>query len=159
MGPQMFLIGASIGLGAIKAANEMTAAKKTAKMTVAQGKLAAENKAKTVLATAARQKVSFLSSGLALEGTPMAVLSSTYETGKADINQIIQNANTSAKNTMSQARSSALGTILGGAMTGISAAGGMNSLTSLGSSLTEETAFSLNSMGYGNTAWNMLENT
>jgi len=98
---------ATVGMQVMKASNELSNAKKQAQLTVNAAKINAENKSKQVRALAASQKVSFLTSGLTLEGTPLAVLSSTYETGRQDINQIISNANTSSKNTMSAARSKA----------------------------------------------------
>lgn len=102
---------ALIGMSVASAANTMKNAKSQTKAISRNAELEAKNKATQTAAKAAYQKTSFLSSGFTLEGTPMAVLDSTFTTGKQDINQIIGNANMQSKNIMSQARSSALKTL------------------------------------------------
>lgn len=138
MGVESLLLAAGLGLSAWSASNTLSNAEKTAKAEVEAGKLAAENKAKTVLAKAASQKVSFLSSGFALEGTPLSVINATYDTGLEDVNQIIKNANTSSSNTMSSARSQALGQLLQGSIQSFSFANSgsqiMNSFSEYGAS-------------------------
>lgn len=98
--------------------------------------LASKEKAKQIRYAAARQTVSFLSSGLTLEGTPEAVIGETYSTGLEDLTQIAKNANTTnsnlinitntnnrnlfssanaeAKSVMAQGRSEAIGAIADG---------------------------------------------
>lgn len=100
-----------IGLNLFSAASQQSAAKKQAKATIAEGNIVAANKAKEVARRAAAQQVSFLNSGLTLEGTPMNVIESTFNTGLEDINQIGANYNTAAKNQISAGRSAALSTL------------------------------------------------
>lgn len=117
-----------IGLSVFKAANEMKNAKSAAKATVAEGEIVARNKAQEVMRKTASQKVSFLNSGLTLEGTPMNVIESTFNTGLEDINQISGNYNTKAKNQINAGRSAAIESLGSGfsnaAMPGMGNVGG-----------------------------------
>ncbi len=104
----------TIALAALTTASvysSVSAGQKQAKQIVAQGELAAREKAKEVRLRTSRAKVSFLSSGLSLEGTPLNALESMFNTGIEDINQIRSNANAGAKNAIASARSQALRSI------------------------------------------------
>lgn len=103
-----------IGLSVAGAASQVSSAKQQAKATIQQGNIAAANKAQEVQRKAASQRVSFLNSGLTLEGTPMKVIESTFNTGLEDINQIGANANMAAKNQISAGRSAAISSLASG---------------------------------------------
>jgi hypothetical protein len=103
-----------IGLSVASAASQQSAAKKQAKATIAEGNIVAANKAKEVARKAATQRVSFLNSGVTLDGTPMNVIESTFNTGLEDINQISSNYNTAAKNQIAAGRSAAIQSLAGG---------------------------------------------
>ena len=100
-----------------------------------EGTLAAQNKAQEVARKAARQRVSFLSAGLTMEGTPESVIGAGLATGKEDIDQIAQNyaarANNAAMNIVGQARLQNM-SLQQNAM-GIAAENRSNMLSSLGS--------------------------
>ena len=138
----------------------MSAAKDAAKDAVRQGDLDASNKSKEVQLRAARQQVSFLNSGLTLDGTPMAAIQSTFKTGLDDINLIQSNAQRRSNNIYSQGRTQAIGTIASG-FSGISTSGGGSGIsdfkTSAMSYLPEQSLFSLNDAGFGADAYSALE--
>jgi acyl CoA:acetate/3-ketoacid CoA transferase alpha subunit len=83
-------------------------AKREASAKVAEGNIAAENKAREVLLKAAQARSSFLTSGLTLEGTPLAAIDDIFTVGLADINQIRSNTNVAASGIVSNARTKAL---------------------------------------------------
>jgi hypothetical protein len=105
------LIGGSI----FKAVQSIKTANDQAEAQVEEGEIAAENKRKEVRQKAARQQLSFLNSGLTLDGTPRAVIQGTFDTGLEDINQILNNTDTRAKNTVKAGRSEAIGNLVSGA--------------------------------------------
>lgn len=74
-------------------------AREESKAITKKAEIEARNLKLQTKAMAGQQKTSFASSGLELEGTPMAVIQNTYETGITDTNQYIKNANRQAKNT------------------------------------------------------------
>jgi hypothetical protein len=153
MGIETVLFMAFAGMQAISA---LTSAQNQAKAAVAQGNIAMENKAKETRYRAARQTVSFLNSGLDMEGTPSLVVDETYTTGLKDIRAIGANANAQSKNFIAQGRSEAISAIMGG-MKGLPS-GSMGSMfETAGSYLPESSLYSLNNMGFGESAYNMLE--
>lgn len=114
MGVEIALI-LSIGSTLLVADQVARSAQSEAKATVAAGDIAAENKAKQTRLRAARQQLSFINSGLTLEGTPMAVLEGTFATGLEDIQQIQSNAQTTAKNALRAGRTQVLSGLAQGA--------------------------------------------
>ncbi len=111
-----------MGIAAAQAYQGMENAEDQATAVVRKARIDAENQKKTTLGRAGKQKASFLSSGLTLEGTPMAVLSETYQTGIEDTQNIIDAGNTNSKNIMSAARTKAMSDIaMSAAMAGIGA--------------------------------------
>jgi len=123
-----------IGFTALSAVSSIQQGNAQAKATIAEGNLVAKNKAQEVQLKAARQQSSFLTSGLTLEGTPMSVIESTFNTGIEDINQIRSNYGAQAKNQIAAGRSAALGKIAVG-MKGIdfgsiASSGSFNPITS-----------------------------
>lgn len=140
----------------IKSSQANSNAKNEANAIVAEGNIQAKNKAREIAYKAGTQRVSFLNSGLTLEGTPMNVIDQTFTTGLEDINQIASNYNNKAKGVISAARSKAISS-MANSFAGFSLPGG--SSNSGFSSIRETSAYALNDMGYGNTAYNMLDGT
>lgn len=142
MGIEMALLMGA--MTALKANSELKQAENQAEGVVAQANLDAKNKAEETRQRAARAKVSFLNSGVTLEGTASSAISGMFASGLADVNLISSNANTQSKNIMSQARTKAITDIgMSVATMGMNyggAAGG--SQTALGS-----TTFGTNSFG------------
>lgn len=146
-----------IGLSAVSAVGEIQNSKNQAKQIVAEGNIAAQNKAKETQLKAARIQNSFLSSGLTLDGTPNSVISGAYDTGIQDIEQIRSNYSSRAKNALSEGRTAALSSLAGG-FAGASFGGSMGDLFTSGASyLPDSFAYGLNDMGFGSTAFDILE--
>jgi len=103
-----------VGLSVVSAASQMSSAKKQAKATIAEGNIVAANKAKDIARKTATQRVSFLNSGLTLEGTPMNAIDSTFNTGLEDIAGISNAYNMQAKNQIAAGRSAAIGSLASG---------------------------------------------
>jgi len=98
-------------LSLASASEQVQNSEKQAAATTAEGDIVAENKGKEVAAKTAAQRVSFLNSGLTLEGTPMNVIQSTFNTGIKDIRRIGGNYATVADNQISSGRSAAISTL------------------------------------------------
>lgn len=159
------------GLTAFKAINSITTANSQAKnitknatnqaqATIDAGNIAAANKAKEIRAAAARQTVSFLNSGLTLEGSPGAIIDETYTTGATDLAQLSKNYNTSSDNIISagnaaskQAISAGRSAAIGDIVSGFGSYAGSSSLFS---GLTESAGQGLNSLGFGNDAYDLI---
>ena len=105
------MIGAQIvtGLQVASAISSYNQSKSQARAIARQGKQQAEIRAKEISKLAAQQRVSYLASGLELDGTPMAVINDTYNTGIEDIKAIGSSAKTNASNALKQGRASLLG--------------------------------------------------
>lgn len=142
----------SVGGEFLKSNQAAGNAKREAQAIVDEGNIKAKNKAREVMYKAGTQRVSFLNSGLTLEGTPMNVIDQTFDTGIEDINQIASNYNNKAKATISSARSSMISN-LANSFSGFGVPGGAVS------GLREQTAYALNNAGFGNTAYEMLDGT
>ena len=109
-----FTTVALLGLTALKAVSQVKQSEAEAKAAVAQGEFAAKTKAKETKLKAARAQSSFLTSGLTLEGTPMAAIQDIFSTGLEDVEQIATNVNRRSKNIISSGRTAALGTLASG---------------------------------------------
>lgn len=147
MGIETIAFAALTGLSAIQSINQ---SKKEAAATVREGELATKEKAKEVRYKAARQTVSFLNSGLTLEGTPNAVIGETYSTGLEDINNIRSNYNTKSKNIISAGRTEAIGKIASG-FGNFAMGGGGGSM--FGSTMSQPAFGAGTSTYFGNTGW------
>lgn len=97
-----------IGLAVAQGVSGVIAANKQAKAITKSAAIEAQNKAKETRIRAARAQVSFLSSGLSLEGTPEQSIENLFITGQKDISNIRANAQTEAKNLIGAARNSAI---------------------------------------------------
>lgn len=98
----------------MKSSETNSNARQQANSIIEEGNINARNKAREIAAKAGTQRVSFLNSGIALEGTPMNVIDQTFTTGLEDIHRIESNYNTKAKGVISQARSSMLESLASG---------------------------------------------
>lgn len=146
-----------LALSVISASGKMNQAKSAAGQTVANGEIAAKEKAKEVRYKVARQTSSFLNSGLTLEGTPQDVIGDTFDTGLQDIGQIRTNANNQSKNIISSARSEAIGQIAGSfGMAAMSGGSAGSMFETAGSYAPDSFAYGLNKAGFGNSAYDML---
>lgn len=83
-------------------------AQREAKAKVAEGNIAAEDKARQVRMKAAAARSSFLTSGLTLEGTPLAAIDDIFTVGLADMNQMRKNTDVAARGIVGNARTKAL---------------------------------------------------
>lgn len=97
------------GLQVAKAVSDYNQSKSQARAIREQGKQAAAARAQEIRALAAEQRVSYLASGLELEGTPTSVINDTYNTGLEDIKAINSNTRTQMKNVLKQGQASLLG--------------------------------------------------
>lgn len=104
-----------LGLTALSAGSKFSAARDQAKEVVRQSEVAGKERAKSTRLKAARQTVSFLNSGITLEGTSGDIVSETFDTGIADIKQISRNANVKSRNIVSSARTDAISSIVSSA--------------------------------------------
>lgn len=147
MGIETILFAAFTGL---KAISQMNAANKAAKVNAREGELVAKEKAKEIRYKAARQTVSFLNSGVTLDGTPQDVLGETFSTGQADITNIRHNYDNKSKSIISQGRTEAIGTIASG-FGNASIAGSMGSM--FDATVTGAESF-MNGTGFG-TGWDV----
>ncbi len=129
-----FPVALMLALAAASSVAKIHQARQTGKAIVKQGALEATRRKHQIIAKAAKQKTSFLSSGLTLQGTPQSVLESTFTIGKQDVEQGISTANTQARNVLRSAQVEAIGSL---AMAGAGAGFGGGT-----ESLAQETAFS-----------------
>lgn len=120
------IVASQVAMGAIKANSEIKAGKKAAQATIAEGNIIAANKAKDIAKVAASQKVSFLNSGLTLEGTPMNVIESTFDTGLTDLNLISSNYNNKAKSQVSAGRQAGISSLFSAFAGASMGAGGLD---------------------------------
>lgn len=98
-----------VGLSAASAIGSYNQSKSQARQAIKQGEIAMKNRADEIRSLAAKQRVSYLASGLELEGTPNAVIADTYNTGIEDVNAIRESANQQSKNILTAARAKLLG--------------------------------------------------
>jgi hypothetical protein len=127
---------ALVGFAALSAVQQVRASEASADAAAAEGAAKVKSKAKETRIRAARAQSSFLTSGLTLDGTPMAAIEDIFSTGQEDIDQITSNTNTQTGNIISSGRTQALGTLassVGGAFGGGNIFGGATVGSTLGS--------------------------
>ena len=146
--------GVSSVFNAIQTSNALNTAQANAKAQTLQGQYQAQNIADNTVRAAGTLESSFLQGGISLQGGPQAVLAQAFAKGTTDISRTVTNANNQASNTINQARTNALSQIANQFM---KSSGGTSGITSGLSSLNEQSAYALNSAGYGNTAYEMLD--
>lgn len=99
---------AIVGFSALSGVVGMNQANSQAKGIARQGEIAAQDSANATIRSTGKLTTSFLNSGLTLEGGPMDVLKQAFRGGYTDIERIRSNANASAKNVVSSARTKAI---------------------------------------------------
>lgn len=133
-------IGAAIGMGVLGTASaigQFNQSKSSARAMKRQAEQEISNRKQEILKMAAKQKVSYVSAGLELEGTPQAVIQDTYNTGIDDVNAIKSSYNKAIKNTLTQARAQLLGNIVKTGTSAVSAYSGFGG--SFGDKVTDVT--------------------
>jgi hypothetical protein len=151
---------AFVALTALSAIGKMNAANAQAQAAVTQGDQQAANQVKTTDMQAGQATAAFLGSGFTFAGTAKTAVADIFQTGKTDVQRIDENANTAAKNAISQGRAAAIGTIASsagmyamGAGSGSGSAGAM--FDTAGSYLPTSGIEDINQLGFGNDAYNM----
>lgn len=99
---------AIMGMALAKGASDISNANKQADAMAAEGSLKAKQIAREGVAKAGQQKMSFLSSGLELQGTAMSVVRSTLDTTQKDVDLLKSNYDKKIKSSLSAARTKAL---------------------------------------------------
>lgn len=150
------MIGAAIigGLQVASAIGNYNQAKSQARQTIRQGNQMAENRAKEISRLVAQQRVSYLASGLELDGTPQSVMNDTYNTGLEDIKAIKSNAKTQAKNIIKQGQANLLGGLAQAGASAYSVYSGFSSptATQVGNTITATTNTGTEIWGQGVTS-------
>jgi hypothetical protein len=150
------MIGAAIigGLQVASAIGNYNQAKSQARQTIRQGNQMAENRAKEISRLVAQQRVSYLASGLELDGTPQSVMNDTYNTGLEDIKAIKSNAKTQAKNIIKQGQANLLGGLAQAGASAYSVYSGFSAPTStqVGNTITATTNTGTEIWGQGVTS-------
>lgn len=105
-------------------------------------------------------QTSYLQSGIALDPDTAvnSVMSQALAQGVTDINRTQTNANTASSNANTAARAAALSG-LGDTALKLFGVGSAKGNSSLGDFLTDKSSYALNSAGFGNTAYDMLDPT
>lgn len=144
--------GISLGFNALQGFNKMQAGKAEASAIEQQGENVAQNEADTTVRKLGSLETSFAHGGIALDnlGGTAAIFQQAAKQGYTNIHRTIDNANTEAQNSFNAARTSSLESIASGFQK-FGVPGG------IGSTVTEQAAYALNDMGFGNTAYDMLD--
>lgn len=145
------------GLSVASAIGNYNQSKSESRQTAHQGAIAAQNRADEIKKLASRQRVSYLQAGLELEGTPQNVINDTYETGIADVNNIIGAYNQKSKNIMTKARADLLGGLAKAGASAFAGGGSSGGLFSGLSGISESGggwgSGSINGIYQGGTGW------
>ena len=116
--------------GIVQSIGQFNQAKSNARTLAYEGTITAQNRAREIEALASTQRVSYLNSGLELEGTPAAVIADTHQIGREDVAAIKSSYTKQIKNLMTQARANLLSGLLtssaqiGGGIASLAGAGG-----------------------------------
>lgn len=98
--------------GIVQSIGQFNQAKSNARTLAKEAKITAENRAQEIRSLAATQRVSYLNSGLEMEGTPAAVIADTHQIGRDDVAAIKSSYKKQIKNLMTQARANLLSGLL-----------------------------------------------
>ena len=121
-----------VGLNVASAIGSYNQSKSQARQAIKEGEIAMKNRADEIRSLAAKQRVSYISAGLELEGTPQSVITDTYNKGIADVNAIRDSANQTSKNILTAARAKLLGDMAKTAVSAWSMSGGGSGLENMG---------------------------
>lgn len=146
--------GVSLGFNALSGFNKMQEGKAQANAIVQSGENVAQNEADATARKIGTLQTSFLHSGIALDniGGTSAVFQQAATQGYTNISRTIADTNAKSSNAFNTARTASLESIA----SGFKKFGAPN-LGGVGDALTSNTAYALNDMGYGNTAYDMLD--
>ena len=97
---------------AVQSAANYSTARKNAKIMAKEQGIVAQNRAREIESIAATQRVSYLNSGLEMEGSPAAVIADTHRIGREDIDAINSSYKQQIKNFMTQSRASLMSGLL-----------------------------------------------
>lgn len=143
--------GVSLGFNALQGFNKMQQGVAQSNAIAKTGENVAQNEADATVRKIGSLQTSFLHSGIALDniGGTSAVFQQAATQGYTNIQRTIANADAESANSFNAARTASLESI----------AHGLNKFgaPSGGDGLKENTAYALNDMGYGNTAYDMLD--
>lgn len=98
--------------GVVQSIGQFNQAKSNARTLAYEGSVTATNRAREIESLAATQRVSYLNSGLEMEGTPAAVIANTHQIGREDVSAIKSSYTKQIKNLMTQARANLLSGLL-----------------------------------------------
>lgn len=148
--------GVNLGFNALSGYNEMQQGSSKAGAIVQSGENVAQNEADATARKIGTLQSSFLHSGIALDniGGTSAVFQQAATQGYTNISRTISNTNADAANTFNAARTASLEKIA----SGFKQFGG-GGFGGVGDGLKSAGAYALNDMGYGNTAYDMLDPT
>jgi hypothetical protein len=111
------------GLSLAKGVGDFNASKSEARRLKTEAEIKMKTRRKEIQKLIAEQKVGYGQAGVELEGTPQAIIQSTYNTGIEDINAIADSYNRTIKNTIVKAKANLLGSIAGSGVQAYSAYG------------------------------------
>lgn len=100
------------GLSLTGGVGKYNASKSEARRLRTEAEIKMKQRKKEIQKLVAEQKIGYGQAGVELEGTPQAVIQSTYKTGIEDINAIADSYNRTIKNTIVKARANLLGSIV-----------------------------------------------
>lgn len=143
------------GFQLLNAGNQIGQGKAEAQARLREGEYRAKNLAEDTARNIGKLQTSFLQSGIALDdvGGTQTVFRLAAEKGYTDITRTLDNADAEAKNAYSKARTAALDGLLKGGFGKIAGAAGSSASNWFG----DQAGYAINDMGYGNTAYNMFE--
>lgn len=146
----------SLGFNALSGFNKMSEGKAQASAIVQSGENVAQNEADATVRKMGTLETSFLHSGIALDniGGTAAVFKQAATQGYTNINRTIANTNADAANKFNAARTASLESIASGFKNF-----GAADLGGVGDAFKSQSAYALNDMGFGNTAYDMLDPT
>jgi hypothetical protein len=146
--------GVSLGFNALSGINKMQQGSAQAQAQVQTGENVAQNEADATVRKIGGLQSSFLHSGIALDniGGTAAVFQQAATQGYTNISRTISNTNAEASNTYNAARTASLESIA----SGFKQFGPPNT-AGVGDAFKSTTAYALNDMGFGNTAYDMLD--
>lgn len=144
---------ASTGFQALSAGNKIAQGNAQAEALAQEGMYKEQQISDNTQRTVGKLQTSFLQSGIALDdiGGTQAVIGQAIQQGRTDIDRTATNYNNAAKNAQSTARTQALEGLIQGL--------GKSSFGGAGNGVTNAAAYGLNDAGYGNSAYDLLDDS
>lgn len=150
--------GITLAAGAASGYNKFQQGEAQSNAIVQQGENEAKNEADTTVRRLGSLETSFTHGGIALDnlGGTSAIFQQAAAQGMTNINRTISNANATSSNAFNSARTASLESIASG-FKGIGTGTYTSALNTAANGITDQSAYALNNMGYGNTAYDMLD--